>query len=85
MLRNAPNVLQLSGVNALFVTKRTFCLGLCCIVSMVMQFQLTTANYCFSTAVWWMKWTSQLWSWMKRSGNSRHTSECREKLRRLSD
>ena len=33
-------------------------------------------------AVWWMRWTSLAWSWMRLYGSSRLTSASRAKLRR---
>lgn len=35
-----------------------------------------------STVAWWMRWTSQAWSWTKHWGNFRPTSVSREKPRR---
>lgn len=39
-------------------------------------------NILFALAVWWMRWTSQLWSWMKHSGNFKLISVSKEKLRK---
>lgn len=50
----------------------------------VVRDEETRCESVFVLAVWWMRWTSPQWSWMKHSGNFRPTSVSKEKPRKWS-
>lgn len=74
---NSMNLCQIENRKVFSVSKSS--LWYC-----VVRDEETRCESVFVLAVWWMRWTSPQWSWMKHSGNFRPTSVSKEKPRKWS-